>query len=145
MRVARDSNSRRDAWTQALEQFRLGLARYLAHRLYNAQTAEDLAQEVYLRLLRVANPERVKSPQAYVYRVAANALQEFRAREESSIVTFDSERAGGVPRPIGTWLRVGDARALVSNRFGAPHGCAAILNLFPFFTGCYFVLAQSIV
>jgi RNA polymerase sigma factor (sigma-70 family) len=92
MRAARNLNGRLSGWAGALLQFRSGLYAYLAHRLHNAQSAEELAQEVYLRLLRVENPGRVRSPQAYMYRVAMNALQEFRAREEMSPIDFDSER-----------------------------------------------------
>lgn len=92
MTIAGSTKSRFGGWTGALEQFRGGLQRYLSRRLQHAQNAEELAQEVYLRLLRVENPDRVKSPQAYMYRVALNALQEFRAREEANPVAFDSER-----------------------------------------------------
>ena len=42
-------------WTVALAQFRPGLYRYLLHCLRNSDSAEELAQEVYLRLLRVEN------------------------------------------------------------------------------------------
>ncbi len=96
MRAAGHSTDRQGGWTAALEQFRAGLQQYLAQRLHHAQNAEELAQEVYLRLLRVESPQRVKSPQAYMYRVAVNALQEFRAREASSPVAFDSERVAQI-------------------------------------------------
>jgi RNA polymerase sigma factor (sigma-70 family) len=79
------------AWLAALEQFHSGLFGFLVRRLRNMQNAEDLSQEVYLRLLRVEEPARVRNPQAYMYRVAANAVQEFRAREENSPIGFDSE------------------------------------------------------
>jgi RNA polymerase sigma factor (sigma-70 family) len=78
-------------WRFALEQFHSGLFGFLVRRLRNMQNAEDLSQEVYLRLLRVDEPARVKNPQAYMYRVAVNAVQEFQAREENSPVGFDSE------------------------------------------------------
>ncbi len=75
---------------QLFEQFRTGLYRYLLRRLRSADNAEDLAQEVYLRLLRAADLEQVRCPQAYVYRIAANVLYEFRLRERSARVLFDS-------------------------------------------------------
>jgi RNA polymerase sigma factor (sigma-70 family) len=77
--------------TLAYEQFHSGLYRYLLRRLGSAQNAEDLAQEVYLRLLRTADPGQVKYPQAYVYRVAFNVLYEFRLRARGDPVVFDSE------------------------------------------------------
>ncbi len=69
------------------------LRHYLMRRLRNAQDARDLAQEVWTRLLRVENPERVLEPIAYVRRAAANVLIEFRMRQAREPVTFDSETA----------------------------------------------------
>lgn len=42
--------------------------------------AEDLAQEVYLRLLRVEDLDAIEQPQAYLYRMARNIAAEWRAR-----------------------------------------------------------------
>ncbi len=44
--------------------------RYLARRLTQRQDAEDLAQEVYLRLLRVDAAKRVQKPVAYIFGIA---------------------------------------------------------------------------
>ena len=52
--------------------------RFLRSRLANDHEAEDLAQEVYLRLLRVKDNERILNPRAYVLRVAANVVFEWR-------------------------------------------------------------------
>jgi RNA polymerase sigma factor (sigma-70 family) len=54
------------------------LLRFLRSRLAHTHEAEDLAQEVYLRLLRVKDNERISNPRAYVLRVAANVLFEWR-------------------------------------------------------------------
>jgi RNA polymerase sigma factor (sigma-70 family) len=69
------------------------LHRYLVRRLRQPADADDLAQEVYLRLLRRNRAEAVLNPRAYVYRVAANVIAEFRVRSErgEDHVTFDSE------------------------------------------------------
>lgn len=53
------------------------LLRFLQARLAKAHEAEDLAQEVYLRLLRVKDNERIRNPRAYVLRVAANVVCEW--------------------------------------------------------------------
>lgn len=74
----------------AFEHFRSGLYRYLLRRLHSCENAEDLAQEVYLRLLRAADLRQVRYPQAYVYRIAFNVLYEFRMRERGSPTVFDS-------------------------------------------------------
>ncbi|MBL8265640.1 RNA polymerase sigma factor [Steroidobacter sp.] len=75
------------------EQFGGGLYRYLLSRLSHRQAAEDLAQEVYLRLLRFADRELVQSPENYVYRVAFNVLHEFRLHQRRNPVQFDSTTA----------------------------------------------------
>lgn len=72
------------------EQFGGGLYRYLLSRVSHRQAAEDLAQEVYLRLLRFADQELVQSPENYVYRVAFNVLHEFRLHQRRNPVQFDS-------------------------------------------------------
>lgn len=84
----------------AFEQFSAGLYRYLLRRLRNTQNAEDLSQEVYLRLLRTTEPGQVRSPQAYVYRVALNVLCEFQMRQRSSEVSFDSEAMAHVTEEL---------------------------------------------
>src|SRR6266850_1925960 len=75
----------------AYEQYGGELQRYLMRRLHNVQDARELAQEVWTRLLRVADPDRVQEPLAYVRRTAANVLVEFRMRQRREPVTFDSE------------------------------------------------------
>lgn len=66
------------------------LHRYLLRRLENAQTASDLAQEAYLRLLRLEHSELVRAPQAYLFTIAANLIYEFKMREKKDVVIFDS-------------------------------------------------------
>jgi len=75
----------------AFEHFRGGLQRYLVRRLRNGEDAQDLAQEVYLRLLRFGDEELVRRPESYVYRVAFNVLCEFKLSTGRDPVAFDSE------------------------------------------------------
>jgi RNA polymerase sigma-70 factor (ECF subfamily) len=77
--------------SDACEHYHAGLHRFLMRRLRSAQNAQDLAQETYLRLLRVDRTEFIRKPQAYLYRIAANLIYEFRLREQRDPVTFDSE------------------------------------------------------
>lgn len=55
------------------------LHRYLAHRLPRPQDAEDLAQEVYLRLLRMDGEKCVEKPLAYIYGIASHLLADYRS------------------------------------------------------------------
>lgn len=69
------------------------LYRFLLARLPHRQDAEDLTQEIFLRLLRVPQVDLIRHPDAYLFRIAANLLLEFRLRAGKSIVAFDSEQA----------------------------------------------------
>ena len=52
------------------------LRRYLRSRLANEADAQDLAQEAYLRLLRVSDPKLIRDPVAYLFRIARNLVHE---------------------------------------------------------------------
>ena len=57
---------------------------YLVNRLRGrALDAADVAQETYLRLLRMNNADAVKHPHAYVYRVACNVMRELGLKEQT--------------------------------------------------------------
>ena len=60
------------------------LHRYLLSRLRGRTLdAADVAQETYLRLLRMKNADAVQQPHAYVYRVAANVMRELGLKEQA--------------------------------------------------------------
>jgi RNA polymerase sigma factor (sigma-70 family) len=55
----------------------LRLRRFLASRLPHAKAdVEDLAQEVFLRLLRIDNHETIRSSEAYLYTIAFHVLHQ---------------------------------------------------------------------
>jgi RNA polymerase sigma factor (sigma-70 family) len=56
----------------------LQLRRFLANQISEPREAQDLMQEVYLRILTLKRPEEVRSPKAYLYRVAANIAYQHR-------------------------------------------------------------------
>ena len=56
------------------------LYHYLKRRLANEDDAQELAQESFLRLLRVTRVDLVADPQAYLYRVARNLAYEKEAK-----------------------------------------------------------------
>jgi DNA-directed RNA polymerase specialized sigma24 family protein len=54
--------------------------------------AADLVQEVYLRMLRVSDPEAIRNPESYLFTVAANlhkenAVADRRQAQEISVDT----------------------------------------------------------
>lgn len=67
------------------------LRRFLAARLRNATDVADLAQEVYLRLLRVACHDHIRNPEAYLLTIAVHVLQQHAlasaARPETAGIT----------------------------------------------------------
>jgi RNA polymerase sigma factor (sigma-70 family) len=67
------------------------LQRYFSRRLNDRQDVRELTQEVWLRLCRVTDRDRLREPMAYVYRIAANVLAEFRLRRRREPVIFDTE------------------------------------------------------
>jgi len=66
------------------------LLRYLRHRLGNEADARDIAQEAFLRFIRLADPERLRIPEAYIFRIAGNLLWEHRLSEQ--------KRSGQMPQ-----------------------------------------------
>jgi RNA polymerase sigma factor (sigma-70 family) len=69
------------------------LRRYLAARLRNAAAdAADLAQEVYLRLLRIDNHETIRDTPAYLFTIASHVLHQYclrRAATPQSVEIMD--------------------------------------------------------
>lgn len=66
------------------------LRRIFGFRISDSEV-QDLAQEVFLRLLRVSNPDLVRNPRAYMLRVAINVLQEWRRSDDRVVVTAPME------------------------------------------------------
>jgi len=65
------------AWVEGLfVRHRGALQAFFLRRLRVKANAADLAQEVYLRMLRVSNPEAILNPEAYLFAVAGNLVKE---------------------------------------------------------------------
>ncbi len=67
------------------------LHRFLVRRMQANEDAEDVAQEVYLRLLRLQRSDVVRQPHAYVYYIAAQIAGEHRMRAARQPVVYSSE------------------------------------------------------
>jgi RNA polymerase sigma factor (sigma-70 family) len=65
------------------------LRRFLSQRLRNVSDASDLAQEVFLRLMRVEHHETIRSPEAYLFTVASHVLHQHTLRQSMTPVTVD--------------------------------------------------------
>jgi len=73
------ANATTNAWvTRIVQRNDRDLKRYLSLRIDNRAEIEDLAQEIYLRLLRIERTDLIRSPEALLFRVASNAVYEWR-------------------------------------------------------------------
>jgi RNA polymerase sigma factor (sigma-70 family) len=108
-----ESGKARDPAGADAERCRNDLHRYLASRLRNSETANDLAQEAFLRYLQLPDAGVLRKPDAYLFRIAVNLLYEWRMRNDRSIVTFNSDVAD---KCAGNWTQGGgdDYERLIS-------------------------------
>jgi RNA polymerase sigma factor (sigma-70 family) len=65
------------------------LVRFFTARLRSATAAEDLAQDLYLRLASLEMTERVENPSAFLYRLASNLMLD-RLRSDRRTVRRDA-------------------------------------------------------
>lgn len=70
------SEGRRNYWNRIFGQHGPILTAFIRRRVRRPADASDLAQELYLRLLRADRTELIRNPEAYLYTVAVNLLRE---------------------------------------------------------------------
>jgi len=70
-------------------QQRAALQDFLYRRVHKLPEASELAQEVYVRMLRAPGIESLRSPEAYLYAVASNLAKEHAQRERRAGVHLD--------------------------------------------------------
>lgn len=68
-------------WFARLRHWRAPLRKFLGNRWsMSASDMDDVAQEVFLRLLRYENAELIEHPQAYLFKMASNVAGEWALR-----------------------------------------------------------------
>lgn len=70
------------------------LVRYISRRVRSVADAREIAQEAYVRLLRLDRKDLIREPRPYLYRIAANVLYEFelkRRADQAGLVRWQSE------------------------------------------------------
>jgi RNA polymerase sigma-70 factor (ECF subfamily) len=73
---------------------RRALQAYIYRRIRTKSDAPDLAQEVYVRMLRVSDTDAIRNPQLYLYTVASNLVKEHAVLEKrvTNCPDFDETR-----------------------------------------------------
>src|ERR1700732_1316727 len=71
------------------------LQAFFQRRIRNKADAADLAQEVYVRMLRICDQEAIRHPVHYLYTVANNLVKEHAAldRRQASGIDIDEAHA----------------------------------------------------
>jgi len=67
------------------------LQAFFSRRIRTKPDAADLAQEVYLRMLRVTDTDAIRNPEAYLYTVASNLAKEHMVLDQRWSATVDVE------------------------------------------------------
>jgi len=109
-----------EAWFDQYHQRLLG---FLTHELNVETEADDLAQEVFLRLLRLEDTEAVNHPRAFLFRIASNVVSDWRDRNRRLLVespqTF--EQMPSLASPEKTLVAEARAKALNEALKRLPH------------------------
>ena len=80
------------------DEYHARLLSYVRTSLRTESDAQDVSQEVYLRLLRVPEDRVIDHPRAYLYRVAANVVNDWRAGQRL-LETRPPEALEEIPAP----------------------------------------------
>jgi DNA-directed RNA polymerase specialized sigma24 family protein len=81
-------------WVERLfAEHRGALQAFFRRRIRSKAEAPDLAQEVYLRMLRISDHEAIRNPVVYLYTVANNLLKEHAVLERRRANTIDVDQS----------------------------------------------------
>ena len=84
-----DRNKGQETLEKAYLAFKPTLLRYLSARVGSRDDAHDIAQEAYLRLLRVENVELIDNLEGYLFRIVTNLANEWHYRRGRSLEEMD--------------------------------------------------------
>jgi len=91
-----------------------GLDRQLTHRLGCADFASDVLQETYLRLEGMSEIGPVRSPKAYLFRIAVNIANDRRRAESRRLTVDEADRLLDIPDDRPDASRVIEDRSEIS-------------------------------
>jgi RNA polymerase sigma-19 factor, ECF subfamily len=109
------------------------LVRFLAKRMRSTADASDLAQETYLRLLRLERKDLIRDPRPYLFRIACNVLYEFeldRRADASGLRQWSVEQGQEHPADLDAGVEtLALRRKLESVLKGLSPKCRAVVTL----------------
>lgn len=121
---------------------RADLVRFFTLRTGSAATAEDIVQDLYVRLSEIEAPADLHSPEAFLYRMATNLMLDrakARRRTEARDDAWSRAAGGGGPEPVAQEAPADDAvasrqrlRKLVAALDRLPPQAAAAFRLHKF-------------
>jgi RNA polymerase sigma factor (sigma-70 family) len=87
-----DRNEKNALVTALMSRYEQKLRGFLEARLRHAMAeVPDLMQQVCERLLRLGDPEAIRSPEAYLFSIARSVLHEHRRRRSTQLMAIDIE------------------------------------------------------
>ena len=97
-------DARRKDLLDALEALRPALRAFARARVSEAALAEDVLQDVAIRILSAELPEKIENKSAYLFSVTSNLLRDLRRRAvrqntENHLPIYDLELADPAPSP----------------------------------------------
>lgn len=108
------------------------LLSYLRQRVRSEATARDIAQEAYLRFIRLGEPARIENAEAYLFRIAANLLWEHRLRARDTTPVEEVENApapGHTPYELAYVAQLGQRMRVALNGLPAMQRAVLVLHL----------------
>ncbi len=96
---------------QTFQKYNEALVRYLSVRLHSIADAEEVAQEAYVRMLKLDEPDTISHLQAYLFKIASNiAVDRMRKHgRRPQHLSLDGVSAG-VPAPASQVDRIVNAQ-----------------------------------
>jgi RNA polymerase sigma factor (sigma-70 family) len=94
----------RSTFIERLFAQRGALEAFFRRRLRSRSDAADFVQEVYLRMLRVSDPDEIRNPEGYLFTVAGNLLKEMGSADRRTVSGLSAQAldaaqaAGEIPR-----------------------------------------------
>jgi len=124
-------------WSQQIaawaDEWHDDLVKFLARRTAAPSDAQDLAQEVYLRLLRVDRRDLIRKPRSYLLRIAANLLHEWRLKAQQSLVhradLLDTLSSSDDPHAETATAQRGDRICTELERLSPPARIALVMQM----------------